>query len=681
MSRALSLVRWSLLIIAVLLPWTTSNFTVLGFPYPLTANMFELPKLLVLHAGVTFAAVAWVVYLFRADARVRVSRWYALLAGAAALVLVSTALSGSIALSLFGRDARYAGALLFLDMAVVAWLSTQSLTSHEHRRQLAWALVASSALLSLYALMQFAGLDPVQWGQGFFDTSRPSATFGNPTILGGFLVVPLALALSLALQHDDKASLKSAAWGAATLIALGILVTFSRSAWIGALIASALIVVVHVRSSRRLARIDRWWVSGMAAVILLAILISLGSGNANTNVLERISSVMQSADSAGSRVTIWRIATQSIGDQPLLGAGPSTFRWEYASRATPEALTLEGVDAYADDAHSYPLHLAASVGLPAALLLLVFLGLVLGGSRRAAFARDPDDRVLLLAGYWSGTLGLLVHSAVSVTTGYLVVLWIAAGVLVSATSDVRPGALRVYRIAGIVLVGTAVISLGYVVGNARADALFMSAQMNADLGVRIALLEAAEDASPIQDSYPAAVGYSRLGAAQEALGRGAAASGLAAAEQAETACAHLAEGERAYQAAIGRASREPENYYQLAWLRLIASSIEGSEKLEEAGQAADQGLLRAPNSPRLLALKARILLAQGDISGALKAAEAAYAITAESVQVLTALGEVRLAAGDTEGARDAGELAANLAPDDPSVEALRARVEEQKRVP
>lgn len=654
MSRALSLVRWSPLIIAVLLPWTTSNFTALGFPYPLTANMFELPKLLVLHAGVTFAAVAWVVYLFRADARVRVSRWYALLAGAAALVLVSTALSGSIALSFFGRDARYAGALLFLDMAVVAWLSTQSFTSHEHRRQLAWALVASSALLSLYALIQFAGLDPVQWGQGFFDTSRPSATFGNPTILGGFLVVPFALALSLALARHDKASLKSAAWGAATLIALGILVTFSRSAWIGAFIASALIVTVQVRSSSPLTKVDRWWVSSMAAVILVAIALSLGSGNANTNVLERVASVMQSAEGSDSRVTIWRIASQSIGDRPLLGAGPSTFRWEYASRATPEALTLEGVDAYADDAHSYPLHLAASGGLPAALLLLAFLSLVLGGSRRAAFARDPDDRVLLLAGYWSGVFGLLVHSVVSVTTGYLVVLWIAAGVLVSAKSDARPGALRTYRIAGIVLAGTAVIWMGYVVGNARADALFMSAQMNADLGVRIALLEAAEDASPIQDSYPAAVGYARLAAAQEAIARGAAGSEAVAAEQTEAARAHLAEGERAYSAAIERAPREPENYYQLAWLRLIASSIEGSGQLEAAVQSVDDGLSRAPNSPRLLALKARILLAQGDIPGALKAAEAAYEISAESVEVLTTLGEVRLEAGDTAGAYSRG---------------------------
>jgi NADH-quinone oxidoreductase subunit H len=39
-----------------------------------------------------------------------------------------------------------------------------------------------------YGLLQFAGLEFVQWGTLPFETNRAFSTYGNPDLLGGFLI-------------------------------------------------------------------------------------------------------------------------------------------------------------------------------------------------------------------------------------------------------------------------------------------------------------------------------------------------------------------------------------------------------------------------------------------------------------------------------------------------------------
>ena len=65
---------------------------------------------------------------------------------------------------------------------------------------LARALFWSSVVVAGYGVLQYVGWDPVRWGVSSFEANRAFSTFGNPDLLGGFLVfsVPVALALALA---------------------------------------------------------------------------------------------------------------------------------------------------------------------------------------------------------------------------------------------------------------------------------------------------------------------------------------------------------------------------------------------------------------------------------------------------------------------------------------------------
>lgn len=678
--RSLAVVRWSLIALAIAFPWATSNFTFLAMqPYPWTANMFELPKLLVLHAGLTVATIAWAVYLFAPGARVRANSAQLLLAGAAVFVMASTLLSGKVGISFVGRDPRYAGALMALHFCLAAFLATQCLNTHESRREFARALVGSSAVLAVYVLLQAAGLDPVMWGQGFFDSSRPSATFGNPTILGGSLVLPFALSMALALGAESDIE-KAGAWIASIVLALAMLVTFTRSAWIGAAAALITLVVVVVRSRSVLPRTDRRWLMGAAAVLLLAVLLSIASPNADTNVVSRIVSALETEGSGSSRIEVWRTAATLVGREPLVGVGPVGFGWAYRASAVPSALAIEGVGSYPNDAHSYPLQLASTLGLPAALLLLSYLGLIWYRSGRTVFARNADPGHLLLAGYWGGTLGLFAHSMFSVATSYLVFLWIGVGVLTAAAKHQSPRALTVARLLGTVTAVGALISLWLVLGVVRADSLYMRGLMSAAPDDRITALQAAIDASSIQDLHPRTLGSFLTDEARRLLTAPTGGTQIPSAD-AILAQEYLEQGERAFEEARARAPQEPDTYYGLGWLHLTAAAAGDADRAAEADRVADEGLIRAPNWPGLLALKARTLLATGDVDGGLTAAEEANRLFPDTPEVLTALGEALLAAGDSAGASAILEEGRALAPEDPWVAGLAALLEGETSAP
>lgn len=108
-------------------------------------------------------------------------------------------------------------------------------TAHELRdapgfqRRFTAALLIGAAGNALYALAQFAGLDPV-WG--FRGYLRPFAMQANAAFLAGYLA--LAVLVAAAAAAAIAAGSRAARTGMMLLIGflfLGLLVTGSRAAW------------------------------------------------------------------------------------------------------------------------------------------------------------------------------------------------------------------------------------------------------------------------------------------------------------------------------------------------------------------------------------------------------------------------------------------------------------------
>ena len=76
--------------------------------------------------------------------------------------------------------------------------------------------------------------------------------------------------------------------------------------------------------------------------------------------------------STSSRMQIWSAAWEATKDRPLLGWGADTFRQVFSIYKPFGYSETVNAISVADNAHNYPLHLMAGVGIPAMLAVYAF---------------------------------------------------------------------------------------------------------------------------------------------------------------------------------------------------------------------------------------------------------------------------------------------------------------------
>ncbi len=108
---------------------------------------------------------------------------------------------------------------------------------------------------------------------------RARGTFKDPNVYGAFLVLPALLALQGVVTERFGKALRSAI--AFAIMALAILLAFSRAAWGGLILTSAFMLTLMVLTSRSRAERSRivtiTVVAVLAAALLLAVLLSFDS--------------------------------------------------------------------------------------------------------------------------------------------------------------------------------------------------------------------------------------------------------------------------------------------------------------------------------------------------------------------------------------------------------------------
>ena len=203
-----------------------------------------------------------------------VPRWHPVLWLLVALIGwagVSTLFSVSPTVSVWGAYLRNEGLVALFGYGLVAFLAVQYVRSTRDLRTVAATVVVSGSLVSAYALLQFAGVDPIQWAG---DTGRAISTFGNADMLGDYLVFPFALALGLALSARGRRPLLGW-WAVVALVASALLATSTRGAWIGALAAMLCIGLVGWGGLWQASRRRRLMVGGVATAAIAATVLAI----------------------------------------------------------------------------------------------------------------------------------------------------------------------------------------------------------------------------------------------------------------------------------------------------------------------------------------------------------------------------------------------------------------------
>ena len=405
--------RWTLRAGVFLLPLVYS---------PFTYDSYVLPKLLFARLLVLALLALWL-------ARIAVTRNLVLkrtpLDVPLLLFLGSAALSWVFAenrnVAWLGTYTRYDGVLTLLTYAALFWFTVQSLADRDEARALTRVLMASGYAVSAIAILQ-----------SLHDTANPAGhvlasggafvpaygTLGNPNVLGAFLALIITLAageLSTAGSTFGRVLVANVL----VVAAVAMLLTFSRSAWLGALVGVGLIVAT--RPNRKLALGFLLIPLGVVAVVAVAW----------HPALERALTLLDPHLIASERGGIWSDTLRLVATRPILGYGPDNFGLVFPRFQTGDWGLAGSLRQPIDKAHAELLQVAATQGLVG---LATYLLLQLAFLRSLWRARRVDQAVVVGAAWIAFQLVVQLNfSALSAALPF----WIFTAAAVTSFDAVR----------------------------------------------------------------------------------------------------------------------------------------------------------------------------------------------------------------------------------------------------
>ncbi|MCA1711302.1 MAG: O-antigen ligase family protein [Actinobacteria bacterium] len=327
----------------------------------------------------------------------------------------------------YGRNSgllAYAGALVLFVVGLRAWTAS---TAH----LLAFALMAAGLFTSTYGLLQYAGLDSVNWNNPF---NPIIAALGNPDFASAYLGIctPAAVWGALRTGWALPWRLGSGAAAVACLAAAAL-----SSAVQGPLAAAAGLAVLAVAWLMNASGpVRRRGFAALAAGAALGAAV-LAAGIAKVGPAAGFFSGI----SFDARTWYWQGALRMFRQHPLLGVGLDHYG-TYWRQVRPAASTQrQGGDAFSDSAHSVPLQMLAQGGLLLALAYVFFLVVVALYLVRGLRRLGGQDRLLLgaLGGAWAA---YVVQSVVSIDQVPLLTVQFATAAGVVGVSGVPTRTLR-----------------------------------------------------------------------------------------------------------------------------------------------------------------------------------------------------------------------------------------------
>ncbi len=362
-----------LLAVCLFVPIAFGNFTLIGLGSlgSISYDQFDLVKKTVLEVFVYTAFLGISVSILFEKTKIRVSPVFILLILFIVWALISNLCAIDKDLSFFGKYRRYEGTLVFIDYALLAFVALQLVDRRSRLNLVLKTFLVSSFFVASYGFAQFLQLDPISWGSLGFESRRAFAMYGNPNMLGSFIVMPLSIAFAFALSSKHRVE-KIVYWLLFLLFALVCLVTFTRGAWLGAFVGVVTVCVLALRCKISLTKVDKVFIALIAAALILVMIVSSVLGDSATNVASRIISAFSGSGSASTRSMIGASALEAIKDRPLFGWGADSFRLIFPMYKLPEYAQAAGALSVADNAHNYPLQLSAGVGIPGTLLAYAF---------------------------------------------------------------------------------------------------------------------------------------------------------------------------------------------------------------------------------------------------------------------------------------------------------------------
>jgi O-antigen ligase len=341
--------------------------------------------------------------------------------------LASAAVSSVFAenqnVALFGTYARYDGLLTLFTFAALFWLSAQVVADQAEARVLIRVLLASGYVVAAVAILQSVH-DSIEQG-----VILPAfGSLGNPNVLGAFLALVFAVAAGELLMSGSAAS-RIILLNLLVVTGLALLLSFSRSSWLGAVLGTAVVVVAW---RRRLPRLRL--VAPIFGVLVLALAVGYfvgGPGQLEHKLVARILTVFDPNKIAGSRFGIWTDSLRLIASRPVLGYGPDNVGLVFPRFQTGDWGVAGSLRQPIDKAHLELLQVAATQGVIGVAAHVFLLAAFLRTFWRA---RRIDQAVFVFGGWMAYQVAVQLNFTALASA---LPFWIFAAVAMALCDAVR----------------------------------------------------------------------------------------------------------------------------------------------------------------------------------------------------------------------------------------------------
>jgi O-antigen ligase len=308
-----------------------------------------------------------------------------LVAGACAVLAASLSLDLKLTLT-------HVAVTLYLYVATVVFAAFVAKSPATHTQLIfkawTWAAVAAAAT----ALIGYFGLLP-----GAFDLftkyGRASGTFKDPNVLGPFLIPPVLYLVHVALTSRGRRMVLPL--GAAGMLSLAVLATFSRGAWMNLTVALAVFAYLTLLTSNK--AVTRLKLTGLmlAGAIFAAGLVTVAlSSDYMSDMLEARSSLTMSYDTGeNGRFGGQEKAAELIATHPL-GIGAQ----EFATRHHPE------------EVHNVYLSMLLNAGWLGGGVYWILISLTLALGFRHALKATPTQPLFIIA--YAGFVAVALEGAI-----------------------------------------------------------------------------------------------------------------------------------------------------------------------------------------------------------------------------------------------------------------------------
>jgi O-antigen ligase len=242
--------------------------------------------------------------------------------------------------------------------------------------------------------------------------------FKDHTSYGAVLAMYFPIIIGLWLQRGMNVLLRVMLSIGFFILTAGIILSYTRAAWISIIGAAAILAVMLMRIQLKHVLMAAALVGSVLLIGWDDIVMSLEQNKQESSdkLDEHVSSISNVSSDASNleRLNRWNCAIEMFKERPIVGWGPGTYQFVYAPFQRSKDRTIISTNqGTGGNAHSEYLGPMSEQGLPGTLLVLALLYGISHLSFKLFYAMDSRNLKLLVAAAYLGLMTYFIHGVLN----------------------------------------------------------------------------------------------------------------------------------------------------------------------------------------------------------------------------------------------------------------------------